>query len=516
VLLKILCLTLLFPFFSLFYYTWIVITSIQSAIKSNSSPKHNSKKKISNSGSIMPEVMQISKEQLGERLRQCLRDVDACIKAQNISNAKNKLAEARGLDPSNPYLGAFEARIIALESAPAPSTQYSSPREQAHITPNSPLPGTRTTFAEKIRQQVEVDTKFQTTADWRRMEATTLNAIDDVSVKGVKSTKDLGSELLKKYHQQIALDRKQLEAETEQLLDVERRRLQEEFNAMVRRQNDQARGIRTQVRKEMEQNFLRLLEQISKQYDRKMELLDIRVPETKPESLALYKKKLRTYYLNGVPTEENAKKLMELKELLELTFDEHLQIESDVREELYAFTLRKQMLLGEITFTSYAKIEELRQQYRITSEQSSRADSFIFSRLKRFDIKGRILLVESDQHHSEMVNNSLSDKNYEILTASSVQGAFEILNNQFIDMIISDVKFPESELDGFRFFSAVQEQFALRRIPFVIMSSINDSMVYRCAAQLGVDDILFKPVDVELLGSIIEGKLKRYRELAQV
>ncbi len=460
----------------------------------------------------MSEVMQMTKEQVGERLRQCLRDVDACIKSQNVFNAKNKLAEARGLDPSNPYLGAFEARIIALEAAP---------KEPIHSTTqattiNTPSSAVRPTFAEKIRQQVEVDTKFQTTADWRRMEATTLNAIDDVSLRGVKSTKDMGSELLKKYHQQIALDRKQLETEAEQLLDIERRRLQDEFNAMVRKQNDQARSIRSQVRKEMDQNFIRLLEQISKQYDRKMELLDIHVPETKPESLALYKKKMRTYYAAGTPSEENAKKLMELKELLELTFDEHLQIESDVREELYAFILRKQMLLGEITFTSYAKIEELRQQFRLTAEQSVRADSFIFSRLKRFDIKGRILLVESDQQHREMVSNSLNDRDYEILTASSVQGAFEILNSQFIDMIISDVKFPESELDGFRFFSAVQEQFALRRIPFVIMSSINDSMVYRCAAQLGVDDILFKPVDVDLLGSIIEGKLKRYRELAQV
>ncbi|MBI3195725.1 MAG: response regulator, partial [Ignavibacteriae bacterium] len=334
--------------------------------------------------------------------------------------------------------------------------------------------------------------------------------------RGAKSVKDMGNELLKKYHQQIALDRKKIEDEATQLIEVERRRLQDEFTAKAAKQNENVRTVRSEVRREMENNFIRLLELISKQYERKMELLDIHVPDTKTDALSHYKKKMRTYYAGGQPTKDEAKKLMELKELLELTFDEHLAVESDVREELYMFNLRKQILVGEITLNTYTKIDELRQRFNINSEQAGRAESLIFSRVKKFNIKGRILLVDAEAAHNEMMETGLSEKSYEVLPATNIQTAMEMLNNEFIDIIVSDVRFPEGQFDGFKFFSAVQEQFTLRRIPFILISSNQDTMLYRCAAQLGVDDILFKPLDVELLNSVIEGKMKRYRELAQV
>ncbi|TAK59686.1 MAG: hypothetical protein EPO24_07485, partial [Bacteroidetes bacterium] len=90
----------------------------------------------------MPEVMQLTKEQAGERLRQCLREVDAHIKAQQITEAKVKLAEARSLDASNPYLSAFEARITTLETAtpPAPQQAQSSTPGAKEIFTRTPNP----------------------------------------------------------------------------------------------------------------------------------------------------------------------------------------------------------------------------------------------------------------------------------------------------------------------------------------------------------------------------------------
>ncbi len=454
----------------------------------------------------MTEVVQLqTKEQINERFRQCLREVDSFIKAKNVVEAKQKLAEAKHLDPVNPYLGAFETRLQQLETnSGTPSFIQST------------VVGVREVFSDKLRLQVEAEAKSQALPSWKKMESSAFNSIEDINLKAGKSVKEMGSELLKKYHQQIALDRKKIEDEATQLIEVERRRLQDEFTAKAAKQNENVRTVRSEVRREMENNFIRLLELISKQYERKMELLDIHVPDTKTDALTHYKKKLRTYYAEGQPTQDQAKKLMELKELLELTYDEHLGVESEVKEELYMYNLRRKILLGEVTLHTYSKIDELRNQYKISAEQASRAESMVFSRVKKFDVKGRILVVDAEAAHNEMVGNGLNERSYETLVAPNIQTALEILNNEFVDLIISDVRFPEGQFDGFKFFNAVQEQFTLRRIPFILISSNQDTMLYRCAAQLGVDDILFKPLDVELLNSVIEGKLKRYRELAQV
>jgi DNA-binding response OmpR family regulator len=45
------------------------------------------------------------------------------------------------------------------------------------------------------------------------------------------------------------------------------------------------------------------------------------------------------------------------------------------------------------------------------------------------------------------------------------------------------------------------------------MSSLDEGLFIRTGVQLGVDDYLTKPLDLDLLVAVIEGKLKKYRML---
>ena len=45
------------------------------------------------------------------------------------------------------------------------------------------------------------------------------------------------------------------------------------------------------------------------------------------------------------------------------------------------------------------------------------------------------------------------------------------------------------------------------------MSALHDGVIVRSGFQLGVDDYVTKPLDLDLLLAIINGKLKRYRTL---
>jgi len=207
--------------------------------------------------------------------------------------------------------------------------------------------------------------------------------------------------------------------------------------------------------------------------------------------------------------------MMELKELLELSFDEHLSVESDVRLDLYVENVERKILTGELDPRRPETLEALKQQFGVSETEVKRLEPFIFSRFQQKSARARILVVEDDLLLLETLEKLLSDNDYAVIPASNVDLALDKLRSNAVDFILSDIKFDNEELDGFKFFKAVQAEPQLRHVPFVFMSSLEEGVIVRSGVQLGVDDYLTKPVDPELLFAVIEGKLKRYRSIFQ-
>jgi DNA-binding response OmpR family regulator len=71
-------------------------------------------------------------------------------------------------------------------------------------------------------------------------------------------------------------------------------------------------------------------------------------------------------------------------------------------------------------------------------------------------------------------------------------------------------------MDGFSFFSLLQKHKHLGNVPFILMSVLGDGGIIRSGVQLGVDDYLTKPIDMDLLIAVVEGKLKRYKNFKTI
>lgn len=324
---------------------------------------------------------------------------------------------------------------------------------------------------------------------------------------------ELEKEFRKNFEIQIDEERRKIQAEAEIRIEAEKRKFEEEYERMIEQQNKQIQKIRIELRNEMEQVFLSRLERIAEEYDNKMDLLGARVPESKTERAALYKIKMLECYHGGQPTVDGARALMQLKELLELTFDDHLVIESDVRFELYSKNLEKKILSGQIEARNVEALDSLKQQFNITPEEATKLEPYILSCFQRHATKGRLLIVDDDLLLLKSLEDILVDCGYHVLTAPDINSALEMLQSQSFDLILSDIKFGPGELDGFKFFKVVQEQEKLRNIPFIFMSALQDGVIIRSGVQLGVDDYLTKPMDPDLIIATIEGKLKRYRTM---
>ena len=348
-----------------------------------------------------------------------------------------------------------------------------------------------------------------------QMEALRVKDAEAFEKKRIQLHSDIESEFQKKYEDQLTIERKRLLDESNRAIEEEKKRLQVEYDAMISDHNKKVQEVRNEMRKEMEQTFISRLQQVAHEFDHKMELLGTKMPQTIEEKKELYRERLQECYSTGQPSETEAKRLMELKELLELSFDNHLEIEADVRLNRYAELVKKQILAGTLNLNDTEKLRALKNEFRISTEEAARLEPYLLSSFQRLAVKGRILLADDEPLLLESVGDLLTDCGFQVVTALSVKIALEKLTEAAIDIIVSDIKYAPDEMDGFGFFKLVQEQPHLRSIPFVFMSSMKDAVFVRSGMQLGVDDYLTKPVDPEMLIAVIEGKLKRYRNVNQ-
>ncbi len=331
----------------------------------------------------------------------------------------------------------------------------------------------------------------------------------------VELRKQVEAELSQKFQATLEQERKRITQEATQAIEAEKKRHAAERDALIKAENGKIQKVRADLRQEMEGNFLARLERVAEEYDNKMTLLGAQVPEKQEDRLKLHRTRMRSCYTDGAPSVDAARMLMQLKELLELSFDDHLAIESDIRMEHYAHAIERKIASGEIGSQNKEAIEKLKAQYSLSEEEEANLEPYILSCFQRSSSRGRILVADDDKLLLRAVEDLLTGAGFQVITALDVPEALNKLKNAPVDLILSDIRFHDSDMDGFKFFKSVQAQSKLRNIPFVFMSSLTDGAIIQSGVQLGVDDYLTKPIDDDLMIAVIDGKLKRYRSFRQ-
>ena len=117
----------------------------------------------------------------------------------------------------------------------------------------------------------------------------------------------------------------------------------------------------------------------------------------------------------------------------------------------------------------------------------------------------RILVVEDDRDLNRQVCAYLTQNGYEAVGCLTANDAFNAMYNDLYDLIVSDIMMPG--MDGFEFAKTVRE--TNREIPILFMTARDDFAAKRQGFQIGIDDYLVKPVDLEELVLRVGALLRR-------
>ena len=117
----------------------------------------------------------------------------------------------------------------------------------------------------------------------------------------------------------------------------------------------------------------------------------------------------------------------------------------------------------------------------------------------------KILVVEDDVRLNRLVCRLLSDYGYQPIRCGSAAEAFEAMEHEPFDMIITDVMMPG--MDGFEFADAVRQQD--REVPILFMTALDDMASKRKGFRIGIDDYMVKPIELDELLLRVEALLRR-------
>ncbi|CUS85584.1 Response regulator receiver domain-containing protein [Candidatus Kryptonium thompsonii] len=120
----------------------------------------------------------------------------------------------------------------------------------------------------------------------------------------------------------------------------------------------------------------------------------------------------------------------------------------------------------------------------------------------------RILIVDDVDESLELLKEVFEAMDYIVLTANNGVEALKVLNDEKVDVIISDVLMPK--MDGFQFCREVKKQERLKDIPFIFYTAnYTDPEDEKFGLSLGADAYLIKPIDIQVLINTVEKMIQK-------
>lgn len=116
-----------------------------------------------------------------------------------------------------------------------------------------------------------------------------------------------------------------------------------------------------------------------------------------------------------------------------------------------------------------------------------------------------ILVVEDDLKLNQIVCTYLNDSGFRAKGCLNANDAYDEMYNNLYELIISDIMMPE--VDGFEFARTVRQ--VNRHIPILFMSARDDLPSKQKGFQLGIDDYMVKPIQLDELLLRVRALLRR-------
>lgn len=120
-----------------------------------------------------------------------------------------------------------------------------------------------------------------------------------------------------------------------------------------------------------------------------------------------------------------------------------------------------------------------------------------------------VLVVDDDPLNRSMLSMSLGREGHDVLEAVDGNDAIDVLGRVSVDLVLTDIEMPGMDGNGLLRHRAADD--ALRAIPFIVLSGVDEMRSIVECIKLGAEDYLHKPFDPVLLHARVGACLDKKR-----
>lgn len=126
----------------------------------------------------------------------------------------------------------------------------------------------------------------------------------------------------------------------------------------------------------------------------------------------------------------------------------------------------------------------------------------------------KILVIEDEVFIRDNLIELLEIEGFEALGAEDGKQGLKLAQQQHPDLILCDVMMPE--LDGFAVLEKLRQDPITTQIPFMFLTASADRNNLKKIRELGINDYILKPFNVDKFMALIEDRLGRPEDTGEI
>ncbi len=112
-------------------------------------------------------------------------------------------------------------------------------------------------------------------------------------------------------------------------------------------------------------------------------------------------------------------------------------------------------------------------------------------------LKKKILVVDDSFTNLVLLNGILDGEGYKVKSTLNPKYGLKMIKNEKPDLILLDLKMPG--ISGFDFLKKLYTEDSNKTIPVIAVTAFNEDSYIKTSYQLGVKDVIIKPVEIDQL-----------------
>jgi len=108
-----------------------------------------------------------------------------------------------------------------------------------------------------------------------------------------------------------------------------------------------------------------------------------------------------------------------------------------------------------------------------------------------------ILVVDDDEFTTALISHRIEKEPFRLRVEHDPFQAYLQIQQEAPDLLLLDILFPD--LSGLELLNLIRHQLLLYHLPVILISSLEAGELHRSPQELGADDFLAKPIDLELM-----------------